>query len=472
MSSTPLIVVCDEDATPEAAASVAPPKAAAKRASKKGADDDKAPTTRKKRERKGPDDTSARDAKKTKKGDDERANQEPDTRADTRDPNESANIDSAKLSKSRRASAASSPGPLLAPLAKADDAQQLGVPAADAHNEADAILDRLGLATDKLMGAENPSRALADGVSKLFESGNMPKVCQHKRAKDDDDDDAEKQFWVDVRDSKFVVPARAVAGNAIAGRWARAIALDAGLRAKYEATPGRAGKADFRRLWARGRFDEFWETRKQTETHSQNWSAEGSFFTLEKIAVEEGGGPAGMRAAINYCMEALRQPDMENWVRWNSWSKNVKFKYVVEKESDNFQKKWQSEKTWKGSGGGAVDSTAAGSGGPCSYSCAACARNDAASTNEGQVGTQKECCFNERLVRSPQEEATIRQRHVSGAKHTILISIDIRSTFSLYFPFVILLMVWYVLGNSTCFRHSCDDVVRVKQLDMLQTRMR
>ena len=154
------------------------------------------------------------------------------------------------------------------------------------------------------------SSQLAKGVATLAANGyfDVQKVKEpEKEDEEEEDDDDEASFWENVKKAGFTVPARAEKGYPIAGRWARRLAADAKLRQTYEETQGRVAKATFRQNWAREQYKSYLETKKVTEQHSVAEGMEGTMYSLERIAVEEGGGPAGTRNALQYAM---------SWPHW------------------------------------------------------------------------------------------------------------------------------------------------------------
>ena len=105
-----------------------------------------------------------------------------------------------------------------------------------------------------------------DATSKLTSGALALKACGHLDVKTQDPDSAtensEDEFWKSVRAAGFCVPARAVKGNAIAGRWARRLASDPELRKRYESVPNREEKQQFRSNWARDSFNEYAKQKK------------------------------------------------------------------------------------------------------------------------------------------------------------------------------------------------------------------
>ena len=66
------------------------------------------------------------------------------------------------------------------------------------------------------------------------------------------------------------------------------------LKEKYKQFEGRVAKAKFREEWAKGLYDKYIETKTMREEHSIVHEEDGTFFSLARIAVEEGGGRTGM----------------------------------------------------------------------------------------------------------------------------------------------------------------------------------
>jgi uncharacterized membrane-anchored protein len=105
---------------------------------------------------------------------------------------------------------------------------------------------------------------------------------------------------------------------------------DADAAEKYASLKGNVAKTNFRQVWCQGQYDKYMVTKSYKETHQVENRNAGAMFPLQRIAVEEGGGESGVRAAINYALKALEQTE-PGWVEYNTWTRRANFKYVVKK---------------------------------------------------------------------------------------------------------------------------------------------
>ena len=87
-----------------------------------------------------------------------------------------------------------------------------------------------------------------------------------------------------------------------------------------------------------GKYQEYIESKSHTQEHEMSESRQGFRFSLHRIAVEEGGGEAGMKAAVNYCLKCIHLGPP--WVLYNEWTENMKFKYVQESDMDKSSETW------------------------------------------------------------------------------------------------------------------------------------
>lgn len=120
---------------------------------------------------------------------------------------------------------------------------------------------------------------------------------------------------------------------------------DAKLKEAYEAVPGRQAKADFRAAWAKGAYEKFAETKRFEHARVIEEATEGTMLSLERIVVEEGGGKAGVRAAVNYAISCLKE-EQPGWVRFDNRTQALKFRYIVDKVSDRTKRTWSTTQDW------------------------------------------------------------------------------------------------------------------------------
>eukprot|EP00974_Lingulodinium_polyedra_P030282 2914903-Lingulodinium_polyedra.AAC.1 len=219
-------------------------------------------------------------------------------------------------------------------------------------------LQKHGLTQESLMAIleennEEVAEKISHSVEQLSQGGFFERKATASPVEEETQNDAEAEFWKAVKETGFEVPARADKGRPIAARWQRRLTADPKLKKDYAALTGRAQKAEFRKQWAKGQYDTFVEKKTYTQQQQNTESMEGTMLSLHRIAVEEGGGKAGMRAAVNYALTCLQQASPA-WVEYNSWTKSVKFRYVVKKSTDTFTKSWSATQQWKGSGTGST----------------------------------------------------------------------------------------------------------------------
>ena len=103
------------------------------------------------------------------------------------------------------------------------------------------------------------------------------------------------------------VPTSCKAGNAVAGRWARARNSDKKIAAEYEAIKGEQAKADYRKKWAKKEFDKhvtvFKKVRSETREHWKN----SEYLAIGRIAWLEGGGKAGWAQERWRCKSTVKR---------------------------------------------------------------------------------------------------------------------------------------------------------------------
>ena len=183
-----------------------------------------------------------------------------------------------------------------------------------------------------------------DAASQLF--SNFAQEQEKEKAEEelDEEEEKERQLWASLEAQKFKFGTGGAAGNPMAGRWARWLKENAEQKALYEKEKGRAAKEESRRRWYQQKFDEYREQRSFTTTSSERQLKEARYYSLERIAVEEGGGKAGFRAACNYAVRAVKVGG--KFYKWNSWTQTVKFLYVTEGEEESLEKAWATTKSW------------------------------------------------------------------------------------------------------------------------------
>ena len=196
------------------------------------------------------------------------------------------------------------------------------------------------------LGVDDMGKAeslLAEHVAKSLES-NTGFEEQRPSLEGERSGDDEMEVWKALKQNGFKFKARGDKGNAVAGRFARALDNDAELKGQYAAAQGHAGKDRVRRQWAEKEYTSFMEARTQTDKYTEEQETEGTFLSLNRIAVEEGGGSVGMQAAINYAMNAAKAGP--KFVEYNEWTKQATYNYIVKKQRDKSTQEWSLSKKW------------------------------------------------------------------------------------------------------------------------------
>ena len=101
-------------------------------------------------------------------------------------------------------------------------------------------------------------------------------------------EELEREFWKTLETNNFNFAAQATQGNPMGGRFARRLKSDQHLKADYKNMVGNPAKAAFRREWCKKEFETYKETNSYVKEHSISKQSEGTYFSLNRIAVEEG----------------------------------------------------------------------------------------------------------------------------------------------------------------------------------------
>ena len=175
------------------------------------------------------------------------------------------------------------------------------------------------------------------------EQANVPKLRQEDIAKKTEE--TEEAFWEDMAQKGFVCKAYAGKGNPVGSRWQRALAADPKLRANYGEKQGHAEQAKFRKEWFEGAH-KLYEASKTVKTvQKQKWKKDGTMMTLGRIAWKEGGGAAGLRAAINIGVDCIAVGG--GYWKQDRRAKNIKFMYFEEGYSESFTSLQEQQKVWQ-----------------------------------------------------------------------------------------------------------------------------
>jgi hypothetical protein len=120
--------------------------------------------------------------------------------------------------------------------------------------------------------------------------GKIKSVCKTEEQEEDDkQQEADLMMWKSLEAKNFNFATQGGNGNQMAGRWARRLKADTQLRDDYSHVKGgNAAKAAFRKEWCKKEFDRYRETSSYFQEHSTKRQSEGTYYGLQRIAVEEG----------------------------------------------------------------------------------------------------------------------------------------------------------------------------------------
>ena len=71
---------------------------------------------------------------------------------------------------------------------------------------------------------------------------------------------------------------------------------------------------------------------------------DGKYYSLGRVAVEEGGGEAGARAALNHALHAAQLGPP--WIKFDKRAQNIKILFVQEGFQDIFEQSWTKHQEW------------------------------------------------------------------------------------------------------------------------------
>eukprot|EP00959_Pyramimonas_sp_CCMP1952_P456867 9473879-Pyramimonas_sp.AAC.2 len=162
----------------------------------------------------------------------------------------------------------------------------------------------------------------------------------------DEKEEGEYKYWKKLQANDFVFPAQGFKGNLAGGRWQRHINNKRGRedKEKYEALKGdQSALEKFRADWARKLFEAKYESAKHTKTHELTTFSDARYFTLMRIAEEEGRGPRGIRNAVLYALQCLAMGG--KWLKYSRMRRDMVFLYMTEGIYEAFSEKWELTKT-------------------------------------------------------------------------------------------------------------------------------
>lgn len=152
----------------------------------------------------------------------------------------------------------------------------------------------------------------------------------------------EAEMWESLKSGNFMFNTSGAKGNPIAGRWARFIKNNPEAKAEYDQLSGYASRAKFRASWAEKKYDNYKASKISTTSESKEEYKDGTYYSLNRMAVEEGGGQEGKKAALLYAMKCqlLGKP----WLFWDEWTQQPKYLYIVVGFKEKFTKAWTIKK--------------------------------------------------------------------------------------------------------------------------------
>ena len=121
-----------------------------------------------------------------------------------------------------------------------------------------------------------------------------------------DEDNAEALMFKELKEKCFLFSTAAIKGNPIGGRWARYLKANSTAYDNYR-NMGRMERKKTRTEWCEGLYTTYMETKTFTKEVIVDETTEGHWMSLERMAVEEGGGEQGWRNAVNYAIRSIQE---------------------------------------------------------------------------------------------------------------------------------------------------------------------
>eukprot|EP00959_Pyramimonas_sp_CCMP1952_P432461 9056103-Pyramimonas_sp.AAC.1 len=165
--------------------------------------------------------------------------------------------------------------------------------------------------------------------------------------KTDSEPSEEDKMWEKYRQNGFNFSCKGKQGNPMGGRWQRAVKKP-DLKNKYQAAQaaGQEAMTKFRREWCEGQYTEYIEKRSKVESRKQEFFKTAVYLSIGRIAWLEGGGQAGMRAAVKYMAKAMIHGG--KWVVYDDMTEQVKALYVQQGFNDVVATEWKKHTEWLG----------------------------------------------------------------------------------------------------------------------------
>ena len=157
--------------------------------------------------------------------------------------------------------------------------------------------------------------------------------------------DADDEMWAQLKKNEFFFATHGSKGNPMAGQWQRFMSGSAQQATLYNSSQGRLEKAKLRANWCKLKYDVYSQSKTFTQMQSEGKTVDGHYYSVHKIAMEEGGGEAGARAASCYAVWAMKLGG--TWVTWDEWTQQLKFMYTVVGHKERMEKAWCKRQCWR-----------------------------------------------------------------------------------------------------------------------------
>eukprot|EP00959_Pyramimonas_sp_CCMP1952_P078798 1647230-Pyramimonas_sp.AAC.1 len=160
-------------------------------------------------------------------------------------------------------------------------------------------------------------------------------------------DDTDASYWEAQKSNNFEFTTDTKKGNPASGRWNRWCKnkKNAEKKSEYDALKdqydGRAlqdAQKKWRTNWNRDEYEKHMTTLKKEVTVAKESFTDAMYYTIGKIAMEEGGGKQGCRNSVNWALKAIACG--KPYWKCDTWSKDYKFLYKVQGIRERMETKW------------------------------------------------------------------------------------------------------------------------------------
>jgi hypothetical protein len=208
----------------------------------------------------------------------------------------------------------------------------------------DSLEKVAGLVQTMMKASGGNLDVLAEANAKMAAAVQLRQAQQSEVGPEGKPEDEDAALWREMDEANFFFGTGGAKGNPMAGRWARFLRKDPEQKQKYLAITSFKAKSEFRQQWCKLKFQEYQEEKSMTKTMETISKKEGRYFSLGKIAQEEGGGKEGLQAALNYSVRAVSLGG--EWIEFCEFTQQVKFLYFVKGYDEVFKKAWQTKQRW------------------------------------------------------------------------------------------------------------------------------